>query len=396
MARARRGRTGAVAAVIGFLLGVGLLLRLRSASESNDVPVTTPTTAATRALAGAPEAGVGAAALGSTELRAVPNEEPADAGPAVPAAVPEGEAAAVTQALAWLQKNAEAAERHVDELCAESERLSAEPLFKPSARKRDAAAYLGVRVDWQNGRTGLLHLPGPLSATVDAAGSDWPSIPASSWQGLDFSWLRAVREFDSWTLSADGPLRDRDTSTLDDDAMPDATCLVQWSKLRLARGLQAGALAVASEEIRHLASLAVSTGTWWGGLTAEHLLQLDREAWRRADARPTEQVSEEQLARFRRVSNAAPLFLLPGVPEAVRKRALGCIGGELECSSISEALWLEPAVTRLTGARNDWGGAVSACDQQLFTRILAGPPPSLAEASQVFTANFGIEQSLAH
>ncbi len=64
---------------------------------------------------------------------------------------------------AFLARNAADAEKYVDRYCEASKGLK--PLRSPGAseRKRDAALYLGVRVGWEDGRVGLLHLPKSLT-----------------------------------------------------------------------------------------------------------------------------------------------------------------------------------------------------------------------------------------
>lgn len=295
----------------------------------------------------------------------------------------------------WLRKNAREADEHLETFCTESLALQDAGILSSRRGSRDAAAYLGVRVDWQDGSLGLLHPPQPLVARLDALPDDtWVALPEDAWAGLDFSWLSQLLAFDTWSLSGDGSLRNSDQVGLTDDTLPDFASLALWSKLHLARGLRHGHLASASSEVRHLASLLISTGTWWGGLGAEELVRLDLVAWEASQLPvPEGVVSRDERQRFRRVANTAPLFFLPGVSAHTRDRALGC-ASPVRCASLAESLWLQSATRELLHDEMAWLMAQPGCDRGLFERIQRAPPLSRDEAAKVFGDNFGIALGL--
>ena len=118
---------------------------------------------------------------------------------------------------------------------------------------------------------------------------------------------------------------------------------------------------------------------------------MDRQAWEASGLpRPAEVTTAEQLARYRRVANAAPNFFWPGVPAAVRDRALAC-STPARCASLSEALSTRDVVGSQGIA---WLSAQGACDRGLTDRILRARPLQLEEQLDFFGTNFGIAISL--
>ncbi len=297
----------------------------------------------------------------------------------------------------WLRKNAEAAERNVDRFCEENEKLSAAKAGAEPGQRADAATYLAVRVDWEGGRTGLLHLPEALTTRLRGLPQDsWPrAIDERDWAGLDFSWLSELQAFDHWSMSGDGPLKNQDSIEFSSAPIPNYLGLMWWAKLRLAKGLREGQLERASAEVRHLGDLCGSSGTLVGEMIRVSVLRFDRLAWE-ASGLPipeTSNMTAELASAVRRAGLAAPYFLYPGVPREVQQKALGC--GLTRCSQLLEALGAAAMFRDFVPdaeAQLAWLVAQRPCDLRLAEKIRSGPPPSLETMVESFTPGPGADR----
>lgn len=294
------------------------------------------------------------------------------------ATAPDAGAGAAALALLhdFLRANAAAAERYVDRYCEEARPLAAARAFSPSPRTRDAALYLGVRTDWEDGRVGLLHLPGSLTGRMRDPPQAWRSLGAADLAGLDFSWMRELLAYDFWSLSADGPLDAESRAPALAAPLPDFVLLQSWAKLRLVKGRAEGDLAQATLEVRHLGSLIASTGTFLGELIRAALYGLERAVWADAGLQPPDPPpSAAEALRQRHALFAGVYFLYPGVPRAVRERALGCI--PTRCSALQEAVTMVSAMREAAPEAPDvldWLLAQAPCDPALAARMARAPP----------------------
>ena len=112
--------------------------------------------------------------------------------------------------LAALQKKTERADQDIDHFCEVNDALKKSPLFTEQQGTHDAAPFMASKVDWEaplggTPRIGSLHLPEPLRLKVREP--DWrTTLTPLDVQGLDFTWLASLRDFDVWTLQGDGAL----------------------------------------------------------------------------------------------------------------------------------------------------------------------------------------------
>lgn len=297
----------------------------------------------------------------------------------------------------WLRANADAAERSVDAYCAESRNLVAAHAFGNLGTRADAATYLAVRVDWEDGRVGLLHLPDALMTRVRALPpGTWPqALDENDWQGLDFSWLEELSAFDHWTLSADGPLKDPPSLSFETAPLPNYLSLMAWARLRLAKGLREGQLELASRQVRHLADLIGTSGVMVSEMIRVTLMRYDRTAWEASGLSipPTSTMTLELSESVRRVGLASPYFLFPGVPREVQRKALAC--GPVRCAQLLEALgaavMLEDFVPD-TDAQFSWLMEQQPCDRVFAQKLRTGPPPSLETLEAMFTSGPGADR----
>jgi hypothetical protein len=197
------------------------------------------------------------------------------------------------------------------------------------------------------------------------------ALTPADYAGFDFTWMTELLEYDVWLMSTSGPLRDLNIDNFFEAPIPNFVSLQQWSKLRLAKGLNENDLARASLEVRHLADLCGSTNILIGEMIRAAILGIERAMYEKLgqpvpDALPS---AEEALA-FRRTTFASMYFLFPGVPKAVREKAIACSAAR--CSAITEALGISG------GARNvvpeaqenfDWLMKQSPCDSALADSI---------------------------
>jgi hypothetical protein len=105
----------------------------------------------------------------------------------------------------WLEHNAQTAEQVVERFCAKSQRLTTSAALASTLGDggpgADAAVYLGVRVDWESGRTGLLHLAASLTERMSSPPKSWLNFTPTDYQGLDFEWLKDLRAYSPVHLS---------------------------------------------------------------------------------------------------------------------------------------------------------------------------------------------------
>ena len=274
-----------------------------------------------------------------------------------------------------LAKNAEAAARNVDRFCELSRRVSKVKAFTPQAPKnRDAALYLASRVDWEGGTIGSLHLP--KSLTDRMASRAWVTFKPVDYAGLDFTWMTELLEFDTWSMSKTGPLRDLKITNFYEAPIPNFVSLQQWSKLRLVKGIAENDLARASLEVRHLADLCGSTTILIGEMIRAAILGIERSLYEGLGqpvpkALPT---ADEALA-FRRTTFASMYFLYPGVPKSVREKAIACSASR--CSAITEALSISASARAAAPEAQEnleWLMEQHPCDVALAESISRSPP----------------------
>lgn len=293
---------------------------------------------------------------------------------------------------AFLAQNAADAARVVDQYCADTKALRARAEFKPNARQHDAAVFMEGRADWESGRVGLLHLPQALVATLEAPG--WQSAGPELYAGLDFSWLKQLLEFDHWSLSAQGPLRDGRPTAFVDAPLPNYLTLLHWARLRLLKGAHEGQLEQATTEVLHLADLCASGGTLIGEMMrASSFHGLVRETWARAGrAPPVAPFSETERGRVRAAAFAGTYLLYPGVPNEVRAKALECV--PMRCAALQEAL---AVAASLRGVRPSseadarWLRDQQPCDASSADLLLHAPS---LEAARLTDLRLGGDQGL--
>lgn len=291
------------------------------------------------------------------------------------AGVDQVTSAALQHLDAFLSQNAAEAARVVDQYCADTKALRERAEFKPNARHHDAAVFMEGRADWENGRIGLLHLPEPLVARLKAPG--WQTAGPELYAGLDFSWMKQLGEFDHWSLSAQGPLRDGRPAVFVDAPLPSYVMLVHWARLRLLKGTHEGELEQATSEVLHLADLCASGGTLIGEMMrASSFHGLVRETWAQAgSAPPIAPFSEAERGRVRAAAFAGTYLLYPGVPNEVRTRALACI--PMRCAALQEALGVAAslrAVRPSSEADAKWLREQQPCDAASADLLLQAPP----------------------
>ncbi|MDP1917724.1 MAG: hypothetical protein Q8L14_15890 [Myxococcales bacterium] len=276
---------------------------------------------------------------------------------------------------AWLARNAALAEKTVDAFCDFSKRLAKTPGLEPPTRERDAAAFLAGRADWESGHTGLLHLPASLTDRMKQPPGAWMRFGPADYAGLDFSWMRELLAFDHWTLMSVGPLRDGRDVPAFEQLIPNFVTMQQWAKLRLVKGLHEHALAQASVEVRHLASVCGATSTLIGEMIRLSILLFEREFFEAnglplLDGTITPQTKQDARA----AGFAAHQFLLTGVPTAVKQKALAC--SPMRCTAMVEAAallsGLRGAVPRVRDDL-DWLKAQKPCEPALFERLATSP-----------------------
>ncbi len=285
----------------------------------------------------------------------------------------------------WFAKNAEQAARHVDRFCELSQKVAKLKAFArpPPTGTRDAALYLASRVDWEGGTIGSLHLSRSLTDRMTSPPLHWLEMGPADYAGLDFGWLSDLLGYDTWSMSATGPLRDLKDTTFIEAPIPNFVSLQHWAKLRLLKGAKEGELEQASVEVRHLADLCAATGILIGEMIRAAMYGIERTFYEHMGLpKPSRLPSADETQAYRRTTYAGMYFLMPGVSKAVRERAIACSAAR--CPAINEALGVSAAARdALPEAREslDWLLAQSPCDAVLAERI-ANSPSATDEALQ--------------
>ncbi len=282
-----------------------------------------------------------------------------------------------------LAKNAAAAERNVDKYCEQSRKMARLKAFAPPAsRSKDAALYMASRIDWEGGVVGSLHLPAVLTDRM--ANGGWVTLPASSYNGLEFSWMTQVLEYDTWAMSTTGPMRDNENINFLEAQIPNFISLQQWSKLRLLKGAHESDLTRAVLEVEHLADLCGSTGLLIGEMIRVAIYGIEQKFYaERGLPLPPGLPTIAEAQSYRRAAFAGMYFMWPGVPKAVREKALEC--GAAKCSAITEGLGMNAGLrAMLPEAREtlDWLLQQKPCDQTLAEKIARSPPASPGTVAQ--------------
>jgi hypothetical protein len=379
----RQVRVGAVLVAL-----VGVMFFLWSAAEAQREP-------AANALAATPDRPAAGATGGEhhpTDSRRAesgveaplppePRSSTSDASTSEPADASVSEAHRAEELRTWLAANALAAEKNVERYCEQSRAVSKVKAFLPPTGRRDAAVFLAIRVDWgDDGRRGLLHLPDSLTTRMGTPPSNWLNFTPPDYAGLDFQWLTQLLDYDVWSLTGDGPIKDLDQATAT-AISPNWAMLQQWSKLRLVKGLREGDLEQATLEVNHLSALCASTGILMGEYYGMTMYGIERKVWLAAGRQPPESLpSVDEVSKSKQLARAGVNFLYPGVSEAVKKRALEC--GFSRCSSLTEAISASASMREAlpeTGRDLQWLLAQSPCDPGLAERLARGSPMSLAE-----------------
>ncbi|MBL9036977.1 MAG: hypothetical protein JNG84_00555 [Archangium sp.] len=298
-----------------------------------------------------------------------------------------------------LELNAADAERTIERYCAEAEAFQNSAVFSEPTRTRDAAVFMSGRADWEQGHHGLafgqLHLPEPLGQKVANA---WRTLSPRDYAGLDFMWMRQLGEFDFWSLYGSGPMRDLDESNSNylTWQVPNFVTLQRWAKLRLIKGVHEGDLAQASREVRHLGQLCASTGNLIGVMYRSSMYDLEAAAWELAKLpRPNDVPSAAERDAFRALTFAGPNYLLPGVSDSVRERALRCM--PVRCTALIDAVGLTSSIRHIIDVREHLDRLQHAgpCDAATFSRVSKTQPFSPRQMSLIALQMESIDQWLA-
>lgn len=208
--------------------------------------------------------------------------------------------------------------------------------------------------------------------------------------------MRELLEYDSWSLTAAGPLKDVEVLG-PESPLPNYITLQHWVKLRLVKGRHEGSLAQASLEVRHLGDLIASSGTLVGEMIRAGFFGIERGVWEDAGLTPPEPLpTAGDIQGFRHAAFAGMYFLYPGVLRSVREKALKCI--PTRCAALNEAIAAAAAMRHVAqGAQEqlDWLQAQEPCDPKLAERMARGPADAAGKLMDTFTANPGVEYHMA-
>ena len=291
-----------------------------------------------------------------------------------------------------LKRNAAEAAANVERYCAETAKLPRHIFDDPpdAGLQRDAAYFLEPLVTWetQPPTVGVLQLPQPLSDKIQAARDDWATaLSVSDAAGLDFSWMAQLLNYDTWSLATVGPVVDQ-AATVDPfySPIPNYQAFGQYAKLRYVRALAQGDLIEAVNEVQHLADLLHSNGITIAEIHAAKLVRLGQQVEVAAAQRGYPSVAPRALDSsgydaFHDLTLAGVAFMMPGVDDAVLKRATACVPDP--CVAISEAIAQRREMERFSEQEDDesfWSFAGSLpCDSALLN-LLKGSPSSNLDA----------------
>jgi hypothetical protein len=282
-----------------------------------------------------------------------------------------------------LEFNATQAERWVERFCQQSAQVLKQPAFADAPRTRDAAVFLSGRIDWKSGHlplpTGSLKLPTALQDRIRRPGGIRAIQPAD-YAGLDFGWMHEFLEYDHWSLYGAGPLRDLDESAWNYTTwqLPNYQTLMDWARARLAKGVHEQQFEQAAAEVRHLAQLCGSNETIIGLRVRSRLYQLEREARALTPLTPPPGLpTDEEITVQRATIEAGRQLLLPGVPPAVRQRALACAPSP--CVALTEATAITASLREVVpgaAAHLAWLEAQPGCESAFRARVAKTAPYS--------------------
>lgn len=296
----------------------------------------------------------------------------------------------------FLADNASAAQKHVDRYCAETKDLVKRKELADPPRQRDAAVYMAGRTDWEGGRIGLLHLPASLTQRMSNPPNAWRQAGPELYAGLDFTWMSELLQFDHWSLLGAGPLRDDKPTSFYEANLPNYVTLMHWSKLRLLKGVHDGNLAQASVEVRHLAGLIASSGTLIGEMIRISLYNIERKTWEDlGQPVPGGLPSADENWRLRHSAFAGMYLLYPGVPRAVKEKALKCV--PMRCAALLEAIGAAASVRQIVPGMQqeiEWLQGQSPCDSQVATQAANSPPATREILTQNYMSERGLVSSM--
>jgi hypothetical protein len=173
--------------------------------------------------------------------------------------------------------------------------------------------------------------------------------------------------------------------------------LQHWVKLRLIKGKNDGDLAQASAEVRHLADLCASSGTMIGEMIRIAMLNIERGVWEASGQVPPSPLpSPDDAVRMRHAAFAGMYFLYPGVPRAVREKALAC--NPARCSALMEAIGVTAALRDVVSVDDElqWLRAQAPCDPLQADRLAKGPALPARLLAENWSGDTGLEPSLRH
>ncbi|MBL8915857.1 MAG: hypothetical protein JNM17_34480 [Archangium sp.] len=280
------------------------------------------------------------------------------------------------QILAWLRDNAEVAAKRVDDYCKATKGLVDPRDAKPPSRERDAALFMAGRSDWEDGRFGLLHLTPALTERMNNPPGAWRKMGPELYAGLDFSWMKALLQFETWSLATASPLRDvAEMTNFFEAPIPNYVTLQHWAKLRLLKGLHENDLANASLEVRHLAELIGTNGILVGDMIRIALFGIERAFYEEHGIATPPAMTQNDAMRRRHAAFAAMDFLLPGVDGATREKAMKCIPNR--CSALMEGMGAAASLRGIAPGAADqlqWLRGQEQCDSELADLAMKSKP----------------------
>ncbi|MDP1825833.1 MAG: hypothetical protein Q8L48_21400 [Archangium sp.] len=287
---------------------------------------------------------------------------------------------------AKLERNGKRAAEELDRFCELNAKLQKQPLFPDAPGKRDAAVFMASRVDWEGSpaRYGSLHVSEAVKAH---AGVDWLfTVTDTDLAGLDFSWMKQLLAYDVWTFAGDGAADDLSLSAIASN-IPNFLTMQTQVKLRFARAYRDGDWNDAVVEVRHLARLIHTMSIAVGEAIAVALLRMEVRARDQATRLGVDVSSfpppldPSTLDAHRITGVKSGWFVAPGVPEAVRKRALEC--SAMKCTTVLEGLSLHSSLRPWAppGSLESFLGDTRGlgCEPALLERLVKMPPAKLED-----------------